>query len=130
MEGDERNSGSTATTLLVREDRVIVANVGDSRAVLGRGSQAIDLTTEHRVFGRGPAVQAESSRVKEVGGCPVIAVHAEGFSMQRRFISMATGACCIASNPLLTGPPPLSDAPFPCRLAGGLMMGVFAGSSL
>ena len=41
-------AGSTATVALVRRDKIIVANVGDSRAVLCRRGQAIDLTTEHR----------------------------------------------------------------------------------
>ena len=34
--------------LLARKDRLVVANVGDSRAVLCRGGQAVALTTEHR----------------------------------------------------------------------------------
>lgn len=45
-------SGSTATVALVRKDKVIVANVGDSRLVLCRNGQPIDLTTEHRVYGK------------------------------------------------------------------------------
>ena len=43
--------------------------------------QAVDLTTEHRVTGSGPTVEAEVHRVEEVGGwiedgrvCDVIAV--------------------------------------------------------
>jgi len=45
-------SGSTATVALVRKDKIIVANVGDSRLVLCRNGQPIDLTTEHRVYGK------------------------------------------------------------------------------
>ncbi len=41
-------AGSTATVALVRRDKIIVANVGDSRAVLCRNGRAVDLTTEHR----------------------------------------------------------------------------------
>ncbi len=41
-------AGSTATVALLRRDKIIVANVGDSRAVLCRAGRAMDLTTEHR----------------------------------------------------------------------------------
>ena len=41
-------AGATATVVLVRSDRVVVANVGDSRAVLCREGKAMDLSTEHR----------------------------------------------------------------------------------
>jgi len=78
---DEAGSGCTATTALVRSDRIIVANVGDSRAVLCRSGNAIDLSTEHRVYGRGPAVASETARVNAAGGwiddgrvCGIIAV--------------------------------------------------------
>lgn len=37
--------------------QVVVANVGDSRAVLSRGGRAVDLSAEHRVWGKTPAVQ-------------------------------------------------------------------------
>ena len=40
--------GSTAVTaILINGIRLWVANVGDSRAVLSRGGQAIQMTTEH-----------------------------------------------------------------------------------
>lgn len=77
----EALSGCTATTALVRSDRVIVANVGDSRAVLSRGGTAMDLSTEHRVYGRGPVVESETERVEAAGGwvddgrvCGILAV--------------------------------------------------------
>ena len=68
--GDVRaaRSGSTATIALVKRDQIIVANVGDSRAVLCRNGQPFDLTTEPRVYGLGAAVQSEVDRVKGVGG--------------------------------------------------------------
>lgn len=62
-------------------NRIIVANVGDSRAVLCRNGESIDLSTEHRVCGRGPAVHTEIARVKSAGGwidegrvCGILAV--------------------------------------------------------
>lgn len=41
-------SGSTATILLARHDKLVIANIGDSRAVLSRNGVAKDLSTEHR----------------------------------------------------------------------------------
>lgn len=77
----ERTSGSTATVLLARPGRLVAANCGDSRAVLCRAGGAIDLTTEHRVYGPSPAAAAEIARVTGAGGwiddgrvCGVLAV--------------------------------------------------------
>ena len=65
----------------MRKDLVVVANVGDSRAVLCRGGRAVDLSTEHRVWGKTPGVMAEIERIESVGGwvddgrvCGVLAV--------------------------------------------------------
>ena len=33
---EEKNAGATATIALARRDKIVVANVGDSRAVLSR----------------------------------------------------------------------------------------------
>lgn len=63
---EEANSGCTATIALIRSDALIVANVGDSRAVLCRNGQALDLTTQHRVYGRDKVVQSEIERVEKV----------------------------------------------------------------
>ena len=78
---EERTSGCTATCCLVRRDMVVVANVGDSRAVLCRGGRPVDLSAEHRVWGKTAAVQAEIARIECVGGwvddgrvCGVLAV--------------------------------------------------------
>ena len=45
---EEQACGTTATVMLVRKDKVVVANVGDSRAVLSRRGKAVDLSKEHR----------------------------------------------------------------------------------
>lgn len=77
----QRASGSTATVAMVREDKIILANVGDSRAVLCRNGRAKDLTAEHRVYGRSPAVGTEVARIEAGGGwvrngrvCDILAV--------------------------------------------------------
>lgn len=61
-------SGSTATVALVKRNRLIVANVGDSRLVICRNGRSLDITTEHRLYGRGATVQSEIQRVESVGG--------------------------------------------------------------
>ena len=47
-EGEEVESGATATVVLARKDKVVIANVGDSRAVLSRNGKPVDLSAEHR----------------------------------------------------------------------------------
>jgi protein phosphatase 2C family protein 2/3 len=71
----------------------VVANVGDSRAVLSRGGRALDLSTEHRVWGKTPTVLSEIERIEAVGGwvddgrvCGVLAVS--------RWAPGGSAACC------------------------------------
>ena len=45
-----RMVGSTAVVAVVALEEVIVANCGDSRAVLGRGGEAVDLSSDHKVY--------------------------------------------------------------------------------
>ena len=63
-----KEAGATATILLARDDRLVVANVGDSRCVVSRGGRAVQLSVEHRLYGSGPEVRAEVARVESVGG--------------------------------------------------------------
>ncbi|KXZ41169.1 hypothetical protein GPECTOR_693g836 [Gonium pectorale] len=74
-------SGSTATVVVIKDDKLVVANVGDSQAVLSRKGVAVPLAHYHRVYGTGPDVTAEIERIKAVGGwiddgrvCGVLAV--------------------------------------------------------
>jgi serine/threonine protein phosphatase PrpC len=74
-------SGSTCTSVLIRDDRVVAANVGDSRAILVRKSKGIELTQDHRPLGSSKSGRSEIERVTNAGGwsiggrvCGILAV--------------------------------------------------------
>ncbi|CAN1188583.1 Probable protein phosphatase 2C 9 [Linum perenne] len=56
------HGGSTAVTaILINGQRLLVANVGDSRAVLSRGGQAVQMSTDHEP-------STERSSIEDRGG--------------------------------------------------------------
>jgi protein phosphatase 1G len=54
--------GSTACAAVVSEDRVYVANVGDSRCVLSKNGEAVDLSIDHK-----PNTPRERARIEAAG---------------------------------------------------------------
>ncbi|XP_030448857.1 probable protein phosphatase 2C 59 [Syzygium oleosum] len=58
-----RDAGSTASTAILVGDRLLVANVGDSRAVICRGGKAIAVSRDHK-----PDQTDERQRIEEAGG--------------------------------------------------------------
>ena len=65
---EHSSSGSTAVACARKGNKLLIANVGDSRAVLGRangslGIQAVPLTTDHSL--KDPS---ERSRCRKAGG--------------------------------------------------------------
>jgi protein phosphatase 2C family protein 2/3 len=62
-------AGTTACVALLREDKLVLANAGDSRAVLARrkkkgdGWEAVDLTKDQN-----PDLPAEQARIEDMGG--------------------------------------------------------------
>ncbi|KAJ1379317.1 hypothetical protein SESBI_46991 [Sesbania bispinosa] len=58
-----RTVGSTAVVAVVAAKEVVVANCGDSRAVMGRGGKAVDLSSDHK-----PDRPDELMRIEEAGG--------------------------------------------------------------
>jgi len=65
--GEEaHDSGATAAIALIQQDTVHVANVGDSRAVLGRDGIATRLTFDHK-----PGDEGEKARIEAAGGTVV-----------------------------------------------------------
>merc|ERR1719226_66676 len=57
------HSGCTAVVCCVRQDSIVVANAGDSRAVLCRRGKAIDLSEDHK-----PNLPTERNRIERAGG--------------------------------------------------------------
>ncbi|KAJ3679535.1 hypothetical protein LUZ60_017546 [Juncus effusus] len=55
--------GSTACVAVVKNKQIIVGNAGDSRCVLSRNRQAIDLSKDHK-----PDLIVERERILEAGG--------------------------------------------------------------
>ncbi|RRT61244.1 hypothetical protein BHE74_00058768 [Ensete ventricosum] len=58
-----RDAGSTASTAILVGDRLLVANVGDSRAVICRGGKAFAVSRDHK-----PDQTDERQRIEEAGG--------------------------------------------------------------
>ncbi|KAL3527310.1 hypothetical protein ACH5RR_011966 [Cinchona calisaya] len=59
----DRTSGTTALTALVLGRTMLVANAGDSRAVLGKRGRAVELSTDHK-----PNCTSERIRIEKLGG--------------------------------------------------------------
>jgi serine/threonine protein phosphatase PrpC len=62
-EAEELRDGTTAVAAYVRDGRLWVANVGDSRAVLSRRGVAVALSEDHR-----PSDPGEQARIENNGG--------------------------------------------------------------
>ena len=65
---DSNLSGSTCVSVIYTPEKLIIANLGDSRCVLGKKIEndkwkAVNLTTDHK-----PSVPEEAERIKSYGG--------------------------------------------------------------
>ncbi|KAL4559177.1 hypothetical protein LXL04_031311 [Taraxacum kok-saghyz] len=59
----QRDAGSTASTAVMIGNRILVANVGDSRVVASRAGSAIPLSNDHK-----PDRSDERERIEQAGG--------------------------------------------------------------
>lgn len=57
------STGCTGVIVLIIGDRIVCANIGDSRAILSRKKKAISLSKDHK-----PSNNDEKIRIKEAGG--------------------------------------------------------------
>lgn len=62
-DSEEPSSGCTACAVIMRGNKLVVANAGDSRCVLSKGGQAYDLSKDHK-----PELEAEKERILKAGG--------------------------------------------------------------
>lgn len=60
---DSDGQGCTAVVCCVTKENIVVANAGDSRAVLCRGGRAVALSEDHK-----PSLARERSRIAKAGG--------------------------------------------------------------
>lgn len=67
-DGEEDESGSTATVILVRDDVLFIAHIGDSCVTLSRSGKAEVLTGSHRPYGNNQVSLKEIRRILEAGG--------------------------------------------------------------
>lgn len=73
-------SGCAAVVVLIVGEYIIVANVGDCRAVLSKGGKAINLTVDHK-----PENPIEKDRIHKSGGT------IQGNRIERLAVSRAFG---------------------------------------
>ncbi|XP_044474600.1 probable protein phosphatase 2C 11 [Mangifera indica] len=61
--GQQKDAGSTASTAMLLGNRLLVANVGDSRVVASKAGSALPLSIDHK-----PDRSDERQRIEEAGG--------------------------------------------------------------
>ncbi|XP_054788407.1 protein phosphatase 2C 57 isoform X1 [Prosopis cineraria] len=68
MNGDEDESGATATAMFIGDDMLLISHLGDSSAVLSRSGRVEELTSPHRPYGNNKTSLQEIKRIREAGG--------------------------------------------------------------
>ena len=77
--GKYKDAGSTATAAILVGDRLLVANVGDSRAVLCRGGNAIQLSMDHEP-------ESEKMHIESRGGFVSVLPGTFSFNCMKMFL--------------------------------------------
>ncbi|KAM6555531.1 hypothetical protein CsatB_002550 [Cannabis sativa] len=68
LNGEDDESGSTATVILVGNDMMFVSHIGDSCVVLSRSGKVEVLSDPHRPYGSNKVSLQEIKRIREAGG--------------------------------------------------------------
>ena len=102
---EQAHSGSTALVALAEEGRLLVASVGDSRAVLSRKGAAAELTVDHK-----PDAPGELTRIESAGGHVVDGYLDGNISVSRALGNWHMAIKTDAGGPL-TAEPDLVDRP-------------------
>lgn len=102
---NRNNDGTTATVAMILENKIWVANVGDSRTILSNGEEAIQLSEDAK-----PGMERYKKTIEKLGG--VVNSH---FSTPRvngrlavaravgdKEIIGANGGCCVSPKPKIT----------------------------
>jgi protein phosphatase 2C family protein 2/3 len=113
------SSGTTAITAYIQADLLVVANIGDSRAVLCRSGRALDASIDHK-----PGRKEERERIEALGGRVGI-TEEDAFRVTPRACA-CLWACVSAGRPLRVFPGGLSVS----RTIGDISMKQPAGSAL
>eukprot|EP01116_Phalansterium_solitarium_P009143 TRINITY_DN23177_c0_g1_i1.p1 TRINITY_DN23177_c0_g1~~TRINITY_DN23177_c0_g1_i1.p1 ORF type:complete len:335 (+),score=67.77 TRINITY_DN23177_c0_g1_i1:197-1201(+) len=97
---EARHAGATALLVLVSQDRVYVANVGDTRAVICRGGKAERLSFDHKPT-------EEEDRIRALGG------HVSGGATKRvnGMVAVSRAIGDFAVEPQISCEPFLNEAP-------------------
>ncbi|CAL1400050.1 unnamed protein product [Linum trigynum] len=97
----DTSSGTTALTALILGRRMLIANAGDSRAVLGKRGRAIELSKDHK-----PNCTSERQRIERLGG-----VIYDGYLNGQLSVARALGDWHIKGASGKGGKSPLSAEP-------------------
>lgn len=97
----EGNAGTTATVALLLENKVWIANSGDSRTVLSHNEKAIQLTEDAK-----PEIERYRRKIEKLGGTVlngrVMGVLAVAGTIGDKQIKGTTGQTCVSPNPQIT----------------------------
>lgn len=92
--------GAAAATLHIKGDRFVVANTGDTRAIIGKGEGWLQLTLDHK-----PDVPEERMRIEGLGGAVIV----WGVPRVQGILAMSRALGDPSLKPFVTSEPRVSE---------------------